>query len=137
RRRRPCAARRRPSSPRDTFAALSAQPRAQFPASVKIGGTPKVSETDRGGGAVGPDLVLAVFGPTASGKSAVAEAVAERMPAELISADSAQVYRRLPILTNQPHEGTRLVAIWDLGHEASVGEYQALAHREIDRALAA
>jgi tRNA dimethylallyltransferase len=83
------------------------------------------------------DLVLAVFGPTASGKSAVAEAVAERIPAELVSADAMQVYRGLPILTNQPDRPTRLAAMWKLDHEASVGEYQPLAHAAIDEILAA
>jgi tRNA dimethylallyltransferase len=83
------------------------------------------------------DLVLAIFGPTGSGKSAVAEAVAERTAAELVSADAMQVYRGLPILTNQPGQPTRLVAIWDLEHEASVGEYKALAHGAIDEILAA
>ncbi len=81
--------------------------------------------------------VIAIFGPTASGKSAVAEALAARIPAELVSADSAQVYRGLPILTNQPAAPTRLVAIWELDHEASVGEYQRLAHEAIDAAIAA
>jgi tRNA dimethylallyltransferase len=81
--------------------------------------------------------VLGIFGPTASGKSAVAEAIADRIPAELVSADSMQVYRGLPILTNQPERPTRLVAIWPLDHEASVGEYQALAHAAIDEILAA
>ena len=80
--------------------------------------------------------VLAIFGPTASGKSALAEAVAERIPAEIVSADSMQVYRGLSILTNQPALPTRLVAIWELDHEASVGEYAALAHEAIDDALA-
>jgi tRNA dimethylallyltransferase len=79
--------------------------------------------------------VLAIFGPTASGKTAVAEAVAERIPAELVSADSMQVYRGLPILTNQAP--ARLAGIWPLGHEASVGEYQQLAHAAIDEILAA
>jgi tRNA dimethylallyltransferase len=79
--------------------------------------------------------VLAVFGPTASGKSAVAEAIAARIPAELVSADSMQVYRGLPILTNQAP--ARLVGIWPLSHEASVGEYQRLAHAAIDEILAA
>jgi tRNA dimethylallyltransferase len=82
------------------------------------------------------ELVLGIFGPTASGKSAVAEAIAERTPAELVSADSMQVYRGLPILTNQPERPVRLVAIWPLDHEASVGEYQALAHAAIDEILA-
>jgi tRNA dimethylallyltransferase len=95
-----------------------------------------VSETDRGRTA-GWNLVLGIFGPTASGKSAVADAIAGRIPAEVISADSAQVYRGLPILTNQPSHATRLVAIWELEHEASVGEYQTLAHAEVDGALAA
>ena len=81
--------------------------------------------------------VIAIFGPTASGKSAVAEEIARRIPAELVSADSMQVYRGLPILTNQSEFPTRLVAIWELDHEASVGEYQALAHAAIDDILAA
>ena len=84
----------------------------------------------------GPPPVLAIFGPTASGKSAVAEAIAERIPAELVSADSMQVYRGLPILTNQPAEATRLVGIWGLDHEASVAEYAALAHSAVDDVLA-
>lgn len=78
-------------------------------------------------------LVLAIFGPTASGKTAVAEAVAERVPAELVSADSTQVYRGLPLLTNQ--SPAHLVAIWGLDHEASVAEYQRLAHAVIDDVL--
>jgi tRNA dimethylallyltransferase len=81
--------------------------------------------------------VLALFGPTASGKSAVAEAIAARVPAELVSADSMQVYRGLPILTNQSAEPTRLVGIWPLDHEASVGAFATLAHEAIDEILAA
>ena len=81
------------------------------------------------------DTVLALFGPTASGKTAVAQAIAERVPAELVSADSMQVYRGLPILTNQ--SPARLVGIWPLDHEASVAEYQDLAHAAIDEILAA
>jgi tRNA dimethylallyltransferase len=80
------------------------------------------------------ETVLAIFGPTASGKTAVAEALVERIPAELVSADSMQVYRGLPILTNQAPG--RLVGVWPLEHEASVGEYQALAHVAIDEILA-
>ena len=80
--------------------------------------------------------VVAIFGPTASGKTAVAEALAERIPARLISADAMQVYRGVPILTNQSEQPTELVAIWELDHEASVAEYAELAHRAIDSALA-
>ena len=83
------------------------------------------------------ELVIALFGPTAGGKTAVAEALADEIPAEIISADSMQVYRGLPILTNQPSRPTALVAIWPLDHEGSVAEYQHLAHEAIDAALAA
>ena len=76
--------------------------------------------------------VVAVFGPTASGKSALAEALAERLATEVVSADAMQVYRGLPILTNQSPHPTRLVAVRGLDEEMSVGAYAALAHAEID-----
>ena len=76
--------------------------------------------------------VIAIFGPTASGKTAVAEAVADAIPTEIVSADSMQVYEGLPILTNQPERPTALVAVWTLDHEGSVAEYQRLAHEAID-----
>jgi tRNA dimethylallyltransferase len=79
-------------------------------------------------------IVLALFGPTASGKTAIAEAIARRIPAELVSADSMQLYRGLPILTNQG--AGRLVGIWPLDRQGSVGEYRPLAHAEIDAILA-
>ena len=82
-------------------------------------------------------LVLAIFGPTASGKTVVAEELGSRFPAEVVSADSMQVYRGLPILTNQPSSPARLVGVWELGHESSVAEYQQLAHEAIDEILAA
>ena len=78
---------------------------------------------------------MAIFGPTGSGKSAIAEALTERIDAEIVSADSMQLYQGLPILTNQ--SPARLVGIWPLDHEASVAEYQALAHAGIDEILAA
>ena len=81
-------------------------------------------------------MVIAIFGPTASGKSAVAEEIARQIPAQLVSADSMQVYRGLPILTNQSEFPARIVGIWELDHEASVGEYQELAHAAIDEILA-
>jgi len=87
-----------------------------------------------------PDLsgvVVAIFGPTASGKTEVAEALADAIPAEIVSADSMQAYRGLPILTNQPDRPTALVGIWPLDHEGSVAEYSRLAHETIDAALAA
>jgi tRNA dimethylallyltransferase len=82
-------------------------------------------------------LVLAIFGPTASGKSAVAEALARRIPADVVSADSAALYRGLEILTAAPAPPTRLVGVLDLHQEASVVDYQRLAHAAIDEILAA
>ena len=79
-------------------------------------------------------MILALFGPTASGKTAVAEAIARRIPANLVSADSMQLYRGLPILTNQG--AGRLVGIWPLDRQGSVGEFRQLAHAEIDAILA-
>jgi tRNA dimethylallyltransferase len=76
--------------------------------------------------------VIAIFGPTASGKSAVADWLAGRLGTEVVSADALQVYRGLPVLTNQPTTPTRLVAIRDLDAEMSVGEYGALAHAAVD-----
>ena len=82
-------------------------------------------------GALFPEVV-AIFGPTASGKSAVAEALADRLGTEVVSADALQVYSGLPILTNQSERPTRLVGIRDLSETMSVGEYAALAHAAID-----
>jgi tRNA dimethylallyltransferase len=81
--------------------------------------------------------VLAIFGPTASGKTAVGEAVADRVGGEVVSADSAAVYRDLPVVTASPERPTRLVGIFPLTHEVSVGEYQRLAHEAIDELVAA
>ena len=79
--------------------------------------------------------VIGIFGPTASGKSSVALTVAAELGGELVSADAMQVYEGLPILTNQ--SPARLVGIWPLAKEASVGEYAPLAHEAIDEILAA
>ena len=77
--------------------------------------------------------VLAIFGPTASGKSAVAGRIAG-WSERIVAADSAQLYEGLPVLTNQ--SPAALVGIWRLDHEASVAEYQVQAHEAIDTALA-
>jgi tRNA dimethylallyltransferase len=81
-------------------------------------------------------VVLAIYGPTASGKTAVAEAIAAQIPAELISADAAALFRGLEVLTAAPEPPTRVVGVFELEHEVSVGEFQRLAHEAIDDALA-
>jgi tRNA dimethylallyltransferase len=82
-------------------------------------------------------LVIGLFGPTASGKSDVAAAIAALIPAEVVSADAMQVYDGLPILTNRSPHQERLVGIWPLSHVASVGEFAPLAHAAIDEILEA
>jgi tRNA dimethylallyltransferase len=82
------------------------------------------------------ERVIGIFGPTASGKSDVAAALRELIPAEVVSADAMQVYDGLPILTNRSPKPERLVGIWPLSHSASVGEYAPLAHAAIDEILA-
>lgn len=48
-----------------------------------------------------PTLIM-ITGPTASGKSALAVDVAERLGTEIVSADSRQVYTGIPIVTAMP-----------------------------------
>ncbi len=47
--------------------------------------------------------VIAIMGPTASGKTAAALAIAQQMPVEIISVDSALVYRDMNIGTAKPN----------------------------------
>ena len=82
-----------------------------------------------------PDVV-ALFGPTASGKTAVAAHLVDLIEARPISADSAALYAGLPVLTAAPPYPTELVGVVPLAEPVSVGAYQRLAHAAIDRALA-
>lgn len=50
----------------------------------------------------GPLRIVAIIGPTAVGKSAVALALAERLGGEIVSADSRQIYRGLDVGTAKP-----------------------------------
>ena len=52
------------------------------------------------------ERVLALVGPTAAGKSAVALELAQRLDAEIVSADSRQVYRYMDIGTAKPSPPT-------------------------------
>lgn len=81
--------------------------------------------------------VIGIFGPTASGKSDVAAALSERVSGEVVSADAMQAYRGVPILTNRSRHPERLVGIWSLEHEGSVGSFARLAHVAVDTILAA
>jgi tRNA dimethylallyltransferase len=80
----------------------------------------------------GPKRVVALFGPTASGKTAVAGILREQLGADVISADSAALYDGLPVITAAPDYPARLVGLIPLEDDVSVGEYQRLAHAAID-----
>lgn len=91
--------------------------------------------------------VIALFGPTGVGKTAVAVALARRLRARgedpvAVSADALQVYRGLETLTGvasaqeQAQLEHRLVSFVALGETFSAGRYARLAHAEIDDLLA-
>jgi tRNA dimethylallyltransferase len=78
--------------------------------------------------------VLALFGPTASGKTAVAGHLRARLGATVISADSAALYAGLPVITAAPTYPAELVGVVPLTEDVSVGSYRRLAHAAIDEA---
>jgi len=85
--------------------------------------------------------VVALFGATALGKSDVALELAGRLEADIVVADSMQVYAGLPIVTNQPDAVARTRARYHLvgwaspQDECSVAEFAALAHEVVDGLL--
>jgi tRNA dimethylallyltransferase len=91
--------------------------------------------------------VIALFGPTGVGKTAVAVSLARRLRARgerpvAVSADALQVYRGLEILTGVAGPAERaelehsLVSFLPLDASFSAGQYAELAHAQIDAALA-
>lgn len=87
--------------------------------------------------------LLAIFGPTASGKSALALAAAQAFAGTVINADSMQVYRELPILSAAPTAADqaaaphRLYGVLSAAEPCSAGRWRALAIPEIQAAWAA
>jgi len=83
-----------------------------------------------------------VAGPTASGKSALALAVAEALDGVVINADSMQVYRELRILTARPAPDEekrvphRLYGVLSAAERCSAGRWRAMAIAEIEAAHA-
>jgi tRNA dimethylallyltransferase len=74
--------------------------------------------------------VIAVVGPTATGKSALALALAHQLGGEVINGDSMQLYRGMDIgtakLSVNEREGVphHLLDVWDVTQTASVADYQ-------------
>jgi tRNA dimethylallyltransferase len=89
--------------------------------------TPQPSRTAR---------VIAVVGPTASGKTTLAERLATRLDGEIVSADSMQVYRGMDIGTAKSSPRERRVLHWCLdlvepGQPFSAALYQREARQAI------
>lgn len=78
-----------------------------------------------------PPILLAVMGPTASGKTGLAEALADRLDAQLINADAFQVYRGFDIGTAKPGNKHlyELIDIKDPEEAFGVGEWVRLASK--------
>jgi tRNA dimethylallyltransferase len=79
------------------------------------------------------DALIAIGGPTASGKSALALALAERFGGAVINADSMQVYRELGVLTARPDDGAlaraphALYGFLSASERCSAGRWRAAA----------
>lgn len=86
---------------------------------------------------------ILLMGPTASGKTDLAISLCKRFPCDVISVDSALVYRGMDIGTAKPDAETlartphRLVDIRDPENSYSAGEFVRDAYREMDEIFAA
>jgi tRNA dimethylallyltransferase len=82
--------------------------------------------------------VALIAGPTASGKSALALRLAEQIGGVIVNADSAQIYRDLPILSAAPGSDERaraehrLYGVLDGEESCSAADWAAMARREIE-----
>jgi tRNA dimethylallyltransferase len=82
--------------------------------------------------------VVLLMGPTASGKSALTLALAARFPLEIVSVDSAQVYRGMDVGTAKPDAATRarvphhLIDILDPTESYSAARFCADARSAVD-----
>lgn len=87
-----------------------------------------------------PDRVLVIAGPTAVGKSGLALRVAETTGAEIVSADSRQVFRRLDVGTAKPSLADRqrvrhhLVDVLDPRESYSSGQFRTDAMASVEDA---
>jgi tRNA dimethylallyltransferase len=85
--------------------------------------------------------LIIICGATATGKSDLAVAVAKKLNAEIINADSMQVYKGMDIgtakLSVEERQGVphHLIDVLDINEEANVSWYQNLARKTIDELI--
>jgi tRNA dimethylallyltransferase len=80
--------------------------------------------------------LVAIVGPTGSGKSALAEVLALQFNGEIVSCDAKQIFRYMDIGTNKERDlrvPQHLIDLKEPGEKVTVAEYQHLAYQEIDR----
>lgn len=84
-------------------------------------------------------LLVGIMGPTASGKTELAEELAVRFNAQLINADAFQIYRGMDVGTAKPEhkEKYRLIDIRDPSVAYGVGEFVMLAQEALNECWAA
>jgi tRNA dimethylallyltransferase len=81
--------------------------------------------------------LVVIAGPTASGKSALALALAQQITSVIVNADSAQIYRDLAILSASPNSDDlrkaehRLYGVQDGALPCSAADWAAMARREV------
>ena len=86
--------------------------------------------------------IIAVFGPTASGKSSLAIELAKELKGVIISADSMQIYREMNVGTAKPTADElaavphRLIDVCEPTQSFSVYDYKKMAEEEIEKAFA-
>ncbi|MHC8497477.1 MAG: isopentenyl transferase family protein, partial [Actinomycetes bacterium] len=86
---------------------------------------------------------IALVGPTAAGKSAVAMQVCALASGEIINADSMQGYRGMDIGTAKPTRADQerichhVIDVWEPTHEVSVVEFRDEARRALASVVAA
>jgi tRNA dimethylallyltransferase len=88
--------------------------------------------------AAGRPSLVAIVGPTASGKTSLAVEVAVRLGGEVVNADAFQLYRGMDVGTAKPTLAERrgvphhLLDVLDVGDDATVAEYQRRASAALD-----
>ena len=85
--------------------------------------------------------IICIVGPTASGKTGLSIELAKKIDAEIISADSMQIYKKLDIGTakikEEEKEGIRhhLIDICDINEKFSVAEFKKMCYDKIEEIL--
>lgn len=87
------------------------------------------------------DKVIAIAGPTASGKSALAVWAAQKLGGEIISADSRQIYKEFDIASAKPSESEKcgvahyMIDVVSPDEEFSVADFTRMSNDIIKKSL--